>query len=730
MDFDSIAAHNHNRLDYKIKKMENNKPTIRRQSDDFITITDLWHICLAHWNWFVASLIICIALASLYLASTPDRYTHEMAVLVKQDTQGKNAGKTSGNGNNDFNDIGLVQQPVNVVNVQRQLVSLDVLTEVARRMLHPKDEREALRMAESMKSNLKAEIDDDKSTIINIKYSGFTPEITDKILATIVNVYNEKWIADKNKMTANTSHFIEERLRLLERDLGNVDDSISKFKTHNKITDLDRVSDMYLQQQSQSDAEILRLSSQRSMAHYILDILKDKGSRHQLLPTNSGINNQMAETQINQYNTMLLQLKSNLVGTSSQNPLIIKQEAELDDVRKNILSTIANQIKTLDIQLHAMQGYSGEASSKISSNPNQAKHLVSVEREQKVKESLYLYLLQKKEENEISMTYTAVNTQVIDMPHGSDEPSSPNKRLTLFAAMLLALLAPTVILFTRESLDNTVRDKQDIEHNTTLSLIGDIPLYIRKKNGIIGNISMKKSGINLVVEEGKQDIVNEAFRMLRTNIEFMTPHRGENNVYVITSIYEGSGKTFVATNLALTLALTGKRVLFIDGDLRHASASHQFRTSSAGLADYLGDKQNDLTMLIEQNDDQPSLYVMPVGTIPPNPTELLSGDRLGELIEKVRPSYDFIIIDCPPTGTLADTGLIERFADRTLFIIRAGLFERRRIEDIENYAQNERFKHVSLVLNATKGGGRYGYRYGYHYGYRYGYGKKKKGFFR
>ena len=396
MDFDSIAAHNHNRLDYKIKKMENNKPTTRRQSDDFITITDLWHICLAHWNWFVASLIICIALASLYLASTPDRYTHEMAVLVKQDTQGKNAGKTSGNGNNDFNDIGLVQQPVNVVNVQRQLVSLDVLTEVARRMLHPKDEREALRMAESMKSNLKAEIDDDKSTIINIKYSGFTPEITDKILATIVNVYNEKWIADKNKMTANTSHFIEERLRLLERDLGNVDDSISKFKTHNKITDLDRVSDMYLQQQSQSDAEILRLSSQRSMAHYILDILKDKGSRHQLLPTNSGINNQMAETQINQYNTMLLQLKSNLVGTSSQNPLIIKQEAELDDVRKNILSTIANQIKTLDIQLHAMQGYSGEASSKISSNPNHAKHLVSVEREQKVKESLYLYLLQKK----------------------------------------------------------------------------------------------------------------------------------------------------------------------------------------------------------------------------------------------------------------------------------------------------------------------------------------------
>ncbi len=705
--------------------MESNNTTVRRQADDFITITDLWHICLAHWTWFVVSLIICIALASLYLASTPDRYTREMAVLVKQDTQGKSAGKASNGDNSDFNDIGLVQQPVNVVNVQRQLVSLDVLTEVARRVLHPKSEREALRMAESMKANLKAEIDDDKSTIINIKYAGLSPEETETVLRTIVSVYDEKWVADKRQMTLSTSRFIEARLRLLERDLGNVDDSISKFKTHNKITDLDRVSDMYLQQQSQSDAEILRLTSQRSMAHYILDILKDKGARHQLLPTNSGLDNQMAETQISQYNTMLLQLKNNLAGTSSQNPLIIKQEAELDDVRRNILSTIANQIKTLDIQLQAMQGYSGEASSKISSNPSQAKHLVSVEREQKVKESLYLYLLQKKEENDISMTYTAVNTQVIDMPHGSDTPTSPNKRLTLFAAVLLALLVPTVILFTRESLDNTIRDKQDVEHNTTLSLIGDIPLYVKQGNGIIRKLSHKMSRGGLVVEEGKQDIVNEAFRMLRTNIEFMTPRRGENNVYVVTSLYEGSGKTFVAANLALTLALTGKRVLFIDGDLRHASASHLFRTSTAGLADYLGDKQNDLTKLVQQSDQQPSLDIMPVGTIPPNPTELLSGDRLEGLVEQVRTSYDFILIDCPPTGTLADAGLIERFADRTLFIIRAGLFERRRLEDIELYAETERYKHVSLVLNATKGGGRYGYRYGYHYGYHYGYGKKK-----
>ena len=704
----------------------NSTTPVRRQTDDFITITDLWHICLAHWHWFAASLVACVAVTSLYLSCTPDRYTREMSVLVKQDIQGRNAGKNTSGGTGDFNDIGLVQQPVNVVNVERQLVSLDVLTEVARRVMHPKDAREALHTAERMKAHMKAEIDDDKSTVINIRYAGLSPEETEDVLRTAVSVYNEKWLADKNEMAANTSRFIEDRLRLLERDLGNVDDSISRFKTHNKITDLERVSDMYLQQQSQSDAEILRLTSQRAMAHYILDIVKDKSARHQLLPANSGLNSAVAENLISQYNTMLLALKGNLTGTSSQNPLIVRQEAELDDVRRNILSTVANHIKTLDIQLKAMQGYSGEASSKISSNPSQAKHLVSVEREQKVKESLYLYLLQKKEENEISKTYTAVNTQVIDMPHGSDAPTSPNKRLVLFGAVLAALLLPAVVLFVRESADNTVRGKQDIEHNSTLSLIGDIPFYTALGGGLRGRARRRRGGTALVVEEGRQDFVNEAFRMLRTNVEFMTPRRGENNVYVTTSMYEGSGKTFVSANLALTLALTGKRVLFIDGDLRHASASHLFGMSAPGLADYLGDKQNDLALLIRQSGSQPSLYIMPVGTIPPNPTELLSGDRFAALIAKVRADYDFVLIDCPPTETLADTGLLDRHADRTLFVVRAGLFERRRLDDIEGFVQSGRCKHVSLVLNASRGGGRYGYRYGYHYGYRYSYGKHRK----
>lgn len=699
---------------------ENN--TIHKYSDEYLTIPDLWHLCVSHWHWFVFSVIVFLGFASFYLFVTPNLYTREMSVLVKQESQGKNVGQMGKD--NDFNDIGLVTQTTNVVNVQRQLESLDVLVEVVNRVMKPANKREALRMAEGIKQHLKTNIDNDKSTIINVQYTDPSPALAEKVLNAIVEVYNKKWIEDKNQITRSTSQFIEDRLRLLERDLDHVDDSISKFKMRNKITDLERVSDMYLQQQSQSDAEILRITTQRSMAQYILGILRGKSTRHQLLPTNSGIGNQVAEAQINQYNTMLLQLKNNLVGTSSQNPLIVKQEAELEEIRKNILATIDNQIKTLEIQLRNLQGYNGEANSKISSNPNQAKHLVSVEREQKVKESLYLYLLQKKEENEINMTYSSVNTQMIDMPHGSDLPTSPNNRLVLFAAVLFGLLIPVIILFVRESFDNTVRDKSDIEHKTTLSLIGDVPLCNSKNTpGALQRILHRQSGLAtpLVVRADSQDVVNESFRYIRTNLEFMTSKHGEKNVYIVTSNYAGSGKTFISTNLALTLAIGGKRVLLIDGDLRHASASHLFHCSKMGLADYLGEKETDLSQLLHHDENHPNLDILPVGTIPPNPTELLAGEQLAKLFVILRPLYDFILVDCPPSETLADAGIIERHADRTLFVMRAGLFERKRLNDLEVDAQNGKYKHISLILNATKAGGRYGYRYGYKYGYKYGY---------
>lgn len=705
--------------------MDNIETAHKTSNDDFVTIPDLWHICVTHWNWFAASLIISLGIACYYLKVSPNIYTRSVSVLVKQETQGKTTNNKN-NGDNDFNDIGLVTQNTNVANVERQFTSLQVLVEVAKRTMHPRNDREALHMAESIKSKLKTNIENDKSTIISIEYSAPSTDEADRVLSTIVTVYNEQWMEDNNMIAINSSHFIEDRLQLLRKDLGNIDDSISKFKKQHNITDLEHVSDIYLQQQSQSDADIMRLSSQRSMAQFIYNILKDKAKKHQLLPTNTGLNNVLQE-QINQYNSMLLQLKNSLTATSSQNPLIIKQEAELDELRHNILSTIDNQIKVLSIQIGAMQGYNEEVNSKISSNPNQAKHLASVEREQKVKESLYLYLLQKKEENQISLTYSSKNTQMIDMPHGSEMPTSPKKSLILFSAILFAIIAPTVILFVRESFDNSVRCKVDIEHRTSLSLIGDIPLYQQKNKRNIIDILIGKRKPNknmLVVEPDKQDVVNEAFRYVRSNLEFMTTNRNTNNVYIITSNYAGSGKTFITTNLAVSLAIVGKRVLLIDGDLRHASASRMFHTKNKGLADYLAEQETNFENLLYHSEKYDTLDVMPVGTIPPNPTELLSNKRMQTLIDDMRSHYDFILIDCPPAEALADTGIIEQYADRTLFVMRAGMFDRRNISDLDTDVENGKFKHMSIILNASQIGGRYGYYHGsynaYYYGHHYG----------
>lgn len=703
--------------------MNETNTSISKSSDNFITIPDLWHICQAHWSWFVASLIICLGIAVYYLAITPDMYTREASVLVKDENVGKNSNKRASN--DDFEDLGLVTQNTNVANVQRELSSLDVLTEVARRVMGAKTNQDAIEKAKVIKKNLKTDIENDKSTIVNLKYSSPSPQEAERVLYCIVQVYNDKWLQNKNQMTASTSQFIEARLRLLENDLGHVDDSISKYKMRNKITDIERVSDIYLQQQSQSEAEILRVTNQRAMVKYLLDILRSKSTHHQLLPTNSGINNQMAETQIVHYNSLLLQLRNNMVGTSAQNPLIAQQESELGEIRHNILSTLESQIKTLDIQLQSLQGFNSEANSKISSNPNQAKHLVSVEREQKVKESLYLYLLQKKEENEISMTYTAVNTKIIDMPNGCDHPTSPNKRLILLVATVLALFVPVVILFIKESFDNTVRDKFDVERRTTLSLIGNIPLFSDKKRSWLQRIlqGKKEEKTSFVVGVGQQNYINEAFRLIRTNMEFMTHKLGEKNVYIVTSNYAGSGKTFISMNLAMTLAIAGKRVLLIDGDLRHASASHLLHCPNIGFADYLAERESDISELIYHAEESENLDILPVGTMPPNPTELLAGPQLAQLFDQLRPLYDFIIVDCPPTETLADAGIMERHADRTLFVMRAGLFERKRLDDLEQDVENGKYKHISLILNATKGGGRYGYHYGYKYGYQYGYHK-------
>lgn len=701
--------------------MSENVHTKRKPAEDFLSVKDLWHLCKRNWNWFIISLIVCIAGAAFYLYRTPDLFTREAAILVKEETLGKTKSRnTSGE---DFSEMALVQQQTNVSNVVRQLSSLRVLSEVARRMKMGQNERDFLHAAMGLQRRFKASIDNEKSTVINLQFVDNSPERAEEVLETLIRVYNEQWLEERNKVAASTSRFIDERLSVMEKDLGVVDDSISSFKARHRITDLAHVSDVYLQQQSSSEAEILRLNNQKGMAEYVLQILRDKSARDQLLPTNSGLNNMQIERQIADYNDMLLQLKNNRVGTSTQNPRILRQEQQLEEMRQNILTSVSGQIKTIDIQLQKFYDFSGEASSKIASNPAQAKHLVSVEREQKVKESLYLYLLQKKEENEISMTYTSFNTEVVDMPHGSDLPTSPNRMAIWAAACLAGLFLPAFVIFVRENLNTTVRSKQDITRVSNLSVVGEIPFFGEKRSRIPFFRKRTKGGSHhtpIVIEFGKQNWVNEAFRLLRTNLEFMANAENSHNVYIVSSFYASSGKTFVSINLAVVMALKGWRVLLIDGDFRRASASRSLHCPRVGIADYLGGKEVDLESLKVVKKAYPTLHILPVGTIPPNPTELLSSEGMKELIDRVRREYDYVIVDCPPSDNLADSNLMERYADRTLYIVRAGVAERSRIPELEAEVESGRYKHLSIILNAVDPRRLHAYKdyYYYYYGHQ------------
>lgn len=567
--------------------------------------------------------------------------------------------------------------------------------------------------------NLTVVLNDEKSSVIDISYTDNSIQRAEDVLNMLISVYNENWVKDKNQIAVSTSMFINERLGVIEQELGNVDEDISSYKSEHLLPDVQAASSMYMEQSSETSAQILALNNRLYMTRYIRNYLASDANRTQLLPVNSGIENTNIESQIAEYNKQLLQRNNLVANSSTENPLVVDMDQSLAAMRSAIIRSIDNQIVTLNAQVRSLRQTERQTTSRIAANPAQAKYLLSVERQQKVKESLYLFLLQKREENELSQAFTAYNTRVVTPPYGSMLPTAPGKKNILLVAFALGILVPIVIIFIRENMNTKVRGRKDLE-GITIPFIGEIPLFTwRGKSRFKGR--SQEMGI-VVVKEGCRDIVNEAFRVLRTNLEFMTGKDKKSNVIVITSFNSGSGKSFLTLNIAVSLAIKQKKVLVIDGDLRHASVSSYIDSPEQGLSDYLSGRVEQLDDIIVIDPKHEYLSILPVGTIPPNPTELLFGDRLKRIIGSAREQYDYVLIDCPPVELVADTQIIEQLADRTIFVVRAGLLERSMLVELENIYNEKKYKNMSMILNGTEGSkGRYGYRYGYHYGYGSGY---------
>ena len=587
--------------------------------------------------------------------------------------------------------------------------------------------RGSVRAAVDTYSNaLVAELGNEDATIINLSINDTSIRKAEDILNTLIEVYNENWIRDKNQIAVSTSQFISDRLGVIESELGHVDENISSYKSEHLLPDVQAASSLYMAQSAENNKELSTLNNQLSTAQYIRRELNTK-QLDQTLPANSGIVSANIETQISEYNNLVLDRNRLIANSSEKNPLVKNMASSLQSMQRTIIQSVDNLIVSLNTQIRSLRRQEEATTNRLASNPNQAKYLLSVERQQKVKEELYLYLLQKREENGLSQAFTADNTRLITAPRGSMFPTAPRKMNILLVAFAVGLLVPAVGIFMKENMNTKVRGRKDLE-NLSIPFIGEIPQYSGTKKKWWEFKHRKRQDMKIiVVNEGNRNIINEAFRVLRSNMDFMASKDNNQHVFVLTSFNPGSGKSFLAINIAISFAIKKKKILVIDGDLRHRTVSSYVDSPNKGLSDYLNNQIEDWKEIIVSYKGYTNLHILPIGTIPPNPTELLEDSKLSMLIEALRPEYDYIFIDCPPVDIVADAQIIEKWADRTIFVVRSGLLDRSMLSELENMYTGKRFKNLSMILNGTEStGGRYGYRYGYHYGYASYYGSKDK----
>ena len=595
-------------------------------------------------------------------------------------------------------------------------------------------------------SKISASQQEDTKSIIDIRCVDNSISRAENILRTIVSIYGEQWVKNRNQISVSTNEFIKERLAVIEQELGNVDKDIAGFKSAHAMPDVMAVAGQAMAQESEADQQRQALSNQLYMVRYVRNYVADPAHAKQLMPASSGIGNSAVESQIAAYNEKLLQRNNLVANSSEQNPLVADLDVALGNLRGAIINSLDNTQTTLNAQLGSVQSKHSQAIGKLTANPQQANHLLSIERQQKVKEALYLFLLQKREENELSQAFTAYNTRTIAEPWGSNSPISPDSKRILLIAFAIALAIPAAWFILREMSNTKVRGRKDLE-NLTIPYIGELPLWKPKNEE--ENIDTEN---RFVVRQHSRDITNEAYRVVRTNLEFMTNQEKQCKIIMLTSFNPGSGKTFISANLGASFAIRNSRVICIDLDLRRGSLSEFVGSPKSGLTNYLSGQTDSYQELIIHHQlagakasgassashpagdvtsvaaECPTIDILPMGQTPPNPTELLYSPKLKPMFDELRQHYDYIFVDCPPVEIVADASIISREADVTIFVVRAGLLERSMLPELQKNYDDKKYNNMAILLNGTDAEHHYGYhRYGYGYGHygngkRYGYG--------
>ena len=552
---------------------------------------------------------------------------------------------------------------------------------------------------------------DKDATVIGITLDLPIKAKTQDFLNKLVVVYNQDAINDKNSESKKTKDFIDERIAIIAKELGDVENEKQSFKTENQITDIATETKINLETNAQARARQLEVDSQLELTNALMDYLSKQGD-YQILPNNIGLSDASAGNVINSYNQLIIERNRLLENSTAQNPVVIDITKKINSMRFSVMETLSKNRTGLQLERNKYLEEQGKLMSRISKVPTQEKLFRSIERQQQIKENLYLLLLQKREETQLSLAVTAPKAKIVDYAHSTEKPVAPKKLIIMLAALLVGIVLPFGVIYIKELLDNKIKTKHDIERLSQTVVLAELPKIRKGESDIVGRNDLSPMA--------------EAFRILITNMNFMIPKKEKGKVVFVTSTIKGEGKTFASVNLALTLANPNRKVIIIGSDIRNPQLQRYDKNSRVymGLTEFLYDENVTLDKVIHQSNMNSHLDVIYSGAIPPNPTELLTNGRYQVLLETLKPLYDYIIVDTAPLMLVTDTFLFADLADTTLYVTRSNYTEEKLIDFANKNIKANKIKNVGFVLNdVSKSNLGYGNKYGY------GYGAKEKTLF-
>ena len=582
-----------------------------------------------------------------------------------------------------------------------------------------------MKVARAYCENLRIEPTSKTTSVAVISLKNSSLQRGQDFINQLLEMYNRNTNNDKNEIAQKTAEFIDERINIISKELGSTEANLENFKRNAGITDLTSEAQIALTGNAEYEKKRVENRTQISLVEDLRKYIR--GNEYEVLPGNVGLQDVALVAAIERYNEMLVERKRLLRTSTENNPTIINLDTSIRAMKSNVQATLDGTLQGLLITKADLEREASRFSRRISDAPGQERQFVSIARQQEIKAGLYLMLLQKREENAIALAATANNAKIIDEAIADDIPVSPKRRIIYLIALVLGVGIPVGIIYLIGLTKFKLEGRADVEKLTTVPIVGDIPLTDEKN---------EKDG-SIAVFENQNNLMSETFRNIRTNLQFML--QNDKKVILVTSTVSGEGKSFISANLAISLSLLGKKVVIIGLDIRKPGLNRVFRlsTKEKGITLYLANPETDLMSLVQPSDINQNLYILPGGTVPPNPTELLARDGLDKAIEILKKSFDYVILDTAPVGMVTDTLLIGRVADLSVYVCRADYTHKVEYTLINELAEEKKLPNLCTVINGVDlkrrkygyyyGYGKYGKYYGYgkRYGYGYGYGQEK-----